>query len=388
MAGKKRRMVSPAGLPADRIVLDTSREYGIVLEGGGARGAFQIGVWRALKEAGIRIRGISGVSVGALNGALICMGDLEQAEELWEQLNPAAVMNVNLEPESFSEAVAELGRVIREGGLDAAPLRGLIHDTIDEEKIRKSDCELFATTISLTDRELVKQDVKAMPEGKIEEILMASAFFPLFKNEALSGKWYTDGGSLDNVPVGPLLERDYRDIIVIRIYGWGLDREKWQKIPEGTRVYHIAPREDLGGILEFDSRRIRKNMALGYLEACRFLYGLEGRRYYIDAPGSEAYYFDRMMSELELLKLYLKSVLDEETLRCLEGYRFYTEQIFPELARKLRLKESWDYRDLYLAILEELAQTARVSRYHVYRDGELMRAIQKALGRQRGRTFG
>ena len=95
-----------------------------------------------------------------------------------------------------------------------------------------------------------------------------------------------------------------------------------------------------------------------------------------------------MMSELELLKLYLKSVLDEETLRCLEGYRFYTEQIFPELARKLRLKESWDYRDLYLAVLEELAQTARVSRYHVYRDGELMRAIQKALGRQRGRTFG
>lgn len=245
MAGRKRRMVSPAGLPADRIILDRSREYGIVLEGGGARGAFQVGAWRALKEAGIQIRGISGVSVGALNGALMCMGDLERAEALWEHLNPSSVMNANLEPESFSQAVAELGRVIREGGLDAAPLRSLIHDIVDEEKIRKSDCEFFATTISLTDRELVKQDVKAMPEGKIEEILMASAFFPLFKNEALSGKWYTDGGSLDNVPVGPLMERDYRDIIVIRIYGWGLDREKWMKIPEGTRVYHIAPREDL-----------------------------------------------------------------------------------------------------------------------------------------------
>ena len=46
-------------------VLDLTREYGIVLEGGGARGAYQIGAWRALRGAGVKLKGIAGTSVGA-----------------------------------------------------------------------------------------------------------------------------------------------------------------------------------------------------------------------------------------------------------------------------------------------------------------------------------
>ena len=62
--------------------LDINKEYGLVLEGGGAKGAYQIGAWKALKEAGIRIKGIAGTSVGALNGALIAMDDFEKAEKI------------------------------------------------------------------------------------------------------------------------------------------------------------------------------------------------------------------------------------------------------------------------------------------------------------------
>ena len=57
-------------------VLDLTKEYGIVLDGGGARGAYQIGAWKALKEAGVKINAVAGTSVGALNGALICMDDV------------------------------------------------------------------------------------------------------------------------------------------------------------------------------------------------------------------------------------------------------------------------------------------------------------------------
>ena len=59
-----------------KLRIDLEKEYGIVLEGGGARGAYQIGVWKALREAGMKIKGVAGTSVGALNGALICMDDL------------------------------------------------------------------------------------------------------------------------------------------------------------------------------------------------------------------------------------------------------------------------------------------------------------------------
>ncbi len=387
-AGKSRKkhMVEKIKLGPERLTLDISKEYGLVLEGGGAKGAFQVGAWRALKEAGVKIKGISGVSVGALNGALICMNDLERAETIWENLDYSMVLG-NTSPDSLQDAAAGVKKIICDRGLDVTPLRKLIQDTVDEDKIRNSPCELYATTFSISDMELLKKNVKTMPPGEIPDILMASAYLPGFKSEKLGGKLYTDGGTFDNVPIKVLLEQGYEDIIVVRIYGVGLDRARWVKIPEGTNVYHIAPREDLGGVLEFDQKRSRKNMALGYLEGCRMLYGLKGRRYYIDAPYEEPYYFDRMMSELELLKLYLAEILDEESMDCLNGYRFFTEHIFPELAEKWDLSEDWDYKELYLALLEELAARFRLTRYKVYTADQLSREIHKAMLEKKSDTF-
>ena len=378
-------MVRKVNLGQDKIKLDLSREYGLVLEGGGAKGSFQIGAWRALREAGIKLKGVSGVSVGALNGALICMDAPEKAEDIWHNINYSAVMDFNMNTGSILETAEEIKKLIKDRGVDITPLKKLLHETVDEEKIRNSHCELFATTFSVSDMKLLNIDVKSASEGKMEEILLASAFFPVFKTEKLSGKLYTDGGGFNNVPLDVLVDRGYQDVIVVRIYGPGYDREKKVKIPEGTNIYHIAPREELGGVLEFDKKRSRKNMALGYLEASRLLYGLDGRRYYIYAPYEEPYYFDRMMSELELLKIYLEAVLDEEALAYLDGYRFYTENVFPELAGELKLKPDWDYKDMYLAILEELAVTFKISRYRVYKADELAREIHKSLLKADGR---
>ena len=371
--------------------IDGSKEYGIVLEGGGARGAYQIGAWKALKEAGIRIKGISGASVGALNGALMCMDDLEKAEHIWENISYSKVMDVddgimekmmslNLKTEDFQEIAGAIKRIFADKGLDVTPLRNLITETVDEEKIRNSPRDLFVVTYSLSDMKKMLIDVKALPEGQIGDMLLASAYFFAFKNEKLGGKRYMDGGSVDNVPVEPLLDAGYKDIIILRIYGIGRDSERFLEIPEDTSVYRIAPRQDLGGILDFNKKKAKKNMLLGYYDAQRMLYGLWGRHYYIDAPGSEAYYFDRMLSELELLKLYIRPVLEEEDWEHLEGYRPFTEQIFPHLAVKLRLREDWNYKELYLAVLEEMAKKLKLKRLYIYTSEELIKEVQKGLG--------
>ena len=67
-------------------IIDMSKEYGLVFDGGGARGAYQIGAWKALVEAGVKINAVAGTSVGALNGALVCMGDVEKAEDIWSKM--------------------------------------------------------------------------------------------------------------------------------------------------------------------------------------------------------------------------------------------------------------------------------------------------------------
>lgn len=367
--------------------LDLTKQYGIVLEGGGARGSYQIGAWKALREAGIQIRGIAGASVGALNGALMCMDDLERAEYIWENIAYSKVMDIDdglmdqLKNGRLRDlkikAVAENAlRLLKEGGFDIAPLKNLITETVDEEKIRNSDRELYITTFSVDEWKGIVVDVKNLPEGEIADALLASAYFMAFRNEKLGGKRYMDGGGFNNVPVNVLLDKGYQDIIVIRIYGLGFDTEKVVEIPEGVTLDHIAPRQDLGGILEFDRKKAKRNMLLGYYDAMRLLYGLAGRVYYFDAPQSEAYFFDKMMSEVELIKHYIRPELDEGEYEKLKGYRAFTERIFPALASQMKLKEDWDYKDLYLAVLESWAKEMRMNRFHIYTPDEITQKIQ------------
>ena len=371
--------------------LDLTKEYGIVLEGGGAKGAYQIGAWKALREAGVRIKGIAGASVGSLNGALICMDDLEKAEDIWKNIEYSRVMDVSdetikaLQKKDFKalnmQEILNSGfQFIKDGGFDVTPLKNLIAEVVgDESRIRESDRELFAMTYSVSEHKELAVDVKSGEEGSVKDMLLASAYFLAFKNEKLGGKRYRDGGGFNNVPLGVLLDKGYEDIIVIRIYGWGFDSEKVTKIPDGANVYHIAPRQDLGGILEFDKKQSRKNMTLGYFDAKRFLYGLAGRIYYIDAPGSEPYYFDKMMSELELLKIYVEEDLDQETRESLKGYRMFTETLFPRMAVEFKLKDDWNYRDLYIAILEDLAKRLKINRFQIYTVDRLIGKIMMKL---------
>lgn len=371
-----------------RFQLDLTKEYGIVLEGGGARGSYQIGAWKALREAGIKIRGIAGASVGALNGALICMDDLEKAEEIWENIRYSQVIDIDddvietvkkldLKSLNLVKVAEDAKKILKDKGLDITPLKNLIESVVDEDKIRSSDRELYLTTYSVTDRELLVLNAKDVPDGEIGDMLLASAYFPAFRNDKLGGKRYLDGGGWNNVPINILLEHDYKDILVIRIYGLGYDSERTTEIPEDVHVTHIAPRQDLGGILEFDRTRARKNMTLGYYDAKRVLYGLEGRWYYLYAPESDVYYFERFLTEIEEFTRCGLLPMPEQIPEELSGYRIYTEQVFPFLAQRMKLKKNWTYKELYLSFLEDTARSFRISRFHIYTPAELKQKINE-----------
>ncbi|MEG0370627.1 MAG: patatin-like phospholipase family protein, partial [Hungatella sp.] len=197
----------------------------------------QVGAWKALREAGVRIKGIAGASVGSLNGALMCMDDLDKAEYIWENISYSKVMDVDddvienvikmdLKALNLRNLIEDGKRILKDKGFDITPLKTLIDETVDEEKIRKSDRELYIVTYSVSDRKLLTVDLKEAPEGEIGDMLMASAYFPAFRSEKLNGKRYMDGGGWNNVPISVLLDHDYKDIIIIRIYGLGFDSEK------------------------------------------------------------------------------------------------------------------------------------------------------------------
>ena len=336
-------------------VLDLTKEYGLVLEGGGAKGAYQIGAWKALVEAGVKINAVAGTSVGALNGALICMGDVEKAEKIWSEMTYSRVMDVDdkwmedlFDRElSIREVIPEFIRRMSDGGVDITPLRELIREHMDEKKIRESGVELCLMTFSVTQMKEIDISIHDIPEGLLADFLLASAYLIGFKSEKLHGNTYLDGGFINNVPTNSLIERGYEDLIQIRIFGPG--RKEKVKPTEDTVIYEIAPSVKLGNIIEFESKRSRQNLKIGYYDAKRMIYGLTGQVYYIEQTREEWYY---------------KKIL--------EGLNEIEKA---EIAFVLKVARGYKDTELYLAMLEASAKQLRVPKYQIYTVQELERAV-------------
>lgn len=344
-------------------VIDLTKEYGLVLDGGGARGAYQIGAWKALTEAGVKVSAVAGTSVGALNGALISMGDVERAEQIWHDMTFSRVMDVDdnwMErlfdgENSFREILSEVKKRLSEGGVDITPLRSLIHEYVDEEKIRRSGIELCLLTFSVSQMKELDLSIHDIPEGMLEDFLLASAYLLGFKNEKLHGQTYVDGGVINNFPINSLLDRGYKDIIQIRIFGPG--RVPKARSDSDTLLYEIAPKVKLGSIIEFDSRRSRQNLKIGYYDAKRMIYGLSGQIYYIEQMREE-WYYEKILERL-------------------------SEREKAEIVFVLRLSRKYTNTELYLAMLEASAKLLRVPKYRIYTVEELEEAVWKSYEKQK-----
>ena len=343
--------------------LDTSKTYAIALEGGGSRGAWQVGAWRALEEAGIRYNAVSGTSVGAINGTLMAMRDLPQAEAVWRDISFSQVANVdddtmnrimNLDFETMDQvkdALVTVKNIVHDRGLDVEPLRRLLAERVDEEKVRNSGVELFLTTVSLTDLKEMQIDAKDLAPGQLKDMIMASAYHPAFKQEKISGKSYADGGLYDVVPISALISRGYKDLIVLRIYGPGIERKV--KIPAGVTVTTIAPNANLGNMLNFSKEQSNTNMALGYYDTQRVLYGLYGKTYYIDRTMTELEAYQLLVDRLQAPGISLREI---------------NEDILPSFAKKLGIQG--DYYDIFIAMTERMAHGCGLTPFRIRSDRE------------------
>ena len=198
--------------------------YGLVLEGGGARGSYHMGVYKAILEEGIDIKAVAGTSIGALNGAMIVQGDYEKCLELWNNISYTDIiqanqdeidrmMNSKLKLEDVKHLSKKFLALLSERGFDISPFKEMIESFTDEEKMRKSPMDFAIVTVNLTDLTPIEIFVEDIPEGKVGNYLLASSYLPIFKSEKLGGKTYLDGGFYDNLPFKILQKKGYRNLI-------------------------------------------------------------------------------------------------------------------------------------------------------------------------------
>ena len=260
-----------------------NREYGLVLAGGGTKGAFQIGVWKALCEMGINVKGIAGASIGALNGALFLQDDFNSTVKLYENIKISNIMKV--EGVNADKNIFDLSNLFnlaadytKQKGIDNTPLRKMIEQYIDMDKLYNSDIDFGLVTYSVKNRTPLQKFKNEIPKEQMIEYLLASSCFPIFKPQTIDGEEYFDGGLYDNIPSNMLIEKGYKNIIIADIAGIGFSKKSVNK---DVYVKVISPSEDLGGTFEFNHERIINNIKLGYLDTMRSFNKLQGHIYYI-----------------------------------------------------------------------------------------------------------
>ncbi|MGK8688617.1 patatin-like phospholipase family protein [Bacillus cereus] len=259
-------------------------EVGLVLAGGGGKGAYHIGVWKAFNEYGIsdNICAVSGTSVGALNAALFSQGDYRIAEAIWSNIEPNQILSIDT-TQYISKMIGSkylansittpLIKLAKTGVFSRSGMLEIINQYININYISKSIIPCYATCCKIPSLKETYFSLKGESEKNIISILLATSALPLvFEPEEINGDFYIDGGLKDNIPIEPLYKTGYRNIIVVHCNPDELF--SYDSYPDAN-ILEIVPSQSIGkfldGTLDFTRQGSLYRMKQGYEDAIRIL---------------------------------------------------------------------------------------------------------------------
>lgn len=284
---------------------------GIALSGGGTKGSYELGVWKALNELGIDYQIVTGTSIGSINGALMATGDYDRAYELWSTITMEDMMEDGINLTDTIEGMYDqreaigpfLKKYVKNKGADISPFTAFIETLIEEDKIRKSKTDFGLVTVefpSLKPCELTKRDI---PEGLMKDyILASSAIFPLFPMHKIGETTYLDGCYYDNLPIDLAIRMGAQQIIAVDLHT-SPAHDAYAKRPYVT---YIKPSRSLGTMMNFDHALLMANARMGYQDTMKVYGKYYGYVYTFEKESMEKYrramdHFLYRMTELDLL---------------------------------------------------------------------------------------
>lgn len=243
-------------------------KIGLVLGGGGAKGAYQAGVLKALKEYKIlkHVKMVSGTSIGALNSMKVLENDIEGAIDIWENVTK----EIALSKSSILTKLKTKSIFSREG------FKKLTDEKMDLEKASKSKIECYVVATPLT-RKVKDAPTEFLVNGKSKEeildyILASSAIPVVFEPVTINGIKYVDGFGVSNVPVETLKNKGCNLIFVIPLRN---ESDAYIYSDDDTLIVDFVGNTNgktmLDQTLDFDSTRCKERVETGYRVACTLL---------------------------------------------------------------------------------------------------------------------
>lgn len=275
------------------------RKWGLVLAGGGGKGAYQFGVLKAMEEVGIlgQVVAISGSSIGSLNAAMLAQKDMKKMEEVWNLVRPKDIFSSDEDVEGIIEQIVEAFAGVREylasdaltdylqhadgnGFCSREGMERILDENISLDMIRQYEKKIFVSTTKIQDGiPLAEYHVlNEQTDERMKKLLLATSALPVIYDAVdIEGSLCWDGGVADNVPCKPLEEEGIRDFIVIRHSQAYVKLEKL-KDTQGNKI-EICPSHSVGefldGTIDFSHEGIQYRMALGYYDGLTIFQELE-----------------------------------------------------------------------------------------------------------------
>lgn len=239
------------------------KKIGIVLSGGGAKGAGQLGMMLYLEERGLQPEFISGISVGSLNATFWAQeGNLHLLERLWREIKGNSdIYQTNwLRPWKLIRSIH-----------DNTPLWKKIKQYVDLDKLKQSPIELKIGAVQLQSGAYLLVD---KTHRDFQKMLLASTAIPMvFPAVTYKGREYVDGGVRDSAPLKPAIQSGCDQIYVLHCYPLELDeqmRDFHNLVSIGIRSFAILYNELLRNDIN-TCEKINKAVCAGM--------GFEGGKY-------------------------------------------------------------------------------------------------------------
>lgn len=232
-------------------------KMGLVLAGGGARGAYEIGALKALDEIGFKYDVVTGTSIGALNALMLLCVEKETLYSIWETLDYDSIMEHDFKWKNKSLEI--LVKAPLQNGFKLTPAEKMIDEHLDEDKIRNSPikCGIVHTTGDLKYRGCKIDDI---PYGELKTYLLAScSAYPFLKKTVINGKKVIDGWFSDNLPVNLALELGADKIFAIDVMV-GVSK----RIKSDVKIFYLKPSARMKFFLDFSNDVIKDAIQLGY----------------------------------------------------------------------------------------------------------------------------
>ena len=248
----------------------------IVLSGGGSKGSYQIGVWKALRKLNIKYDIVTGTSVGALNGALMTQNSYFKAKRLWNNLTMKKIFKDIDETDSLKVYKTYSKNFLINKGTDVKGLEEIIDDLFNPNRFYNSKINFGLITFNSTTKKPTIIEKKDIPKNKLLDYLIASsACYPVISKKEIDGNKYIDGGYYDNLPINFASKLGADEIIAVDLHAPGIKRITKKNV----KVIKISPNNKLSNFMIFDKYESRRNMKYGYNDTMKVFNKYEGHKY-------------------------------------------------------------------------------------------------------------